>query len=92
MDDPACENRNLLRIKLPVRVTLARKRATMGKVLKLRPGSIIRFDKSCDEVLDLVVGDRAVATGEAVELGDQLGLRIDRMATPGEPFVRADGD
>jgi len=82
MDDLSRRNGNLLQIKLPVTVTLARKREKMGKVLELRPGSIIRFDKPCEEVLELDVGDRLVATGEAVELGENLGFRIDRMALP----------
>ncbi len=82
MDDLSRRNRNLLRVKLPVTVTLARKKEKMGEVLDLRPGSIIRFDKSCEEVLSLHVEDRLVATGEAVELGDKLGLRIERVASP----------
>lgn len=80
--------RSLLRIKVPVVVTLARKTQSVGKILELGPGSIIQFDKSCEEMLDLEVGGRPVATGEAVKVGDKFGLRINSIVLPDERFRR----
>ncbi len=79
-------SRSLLRIKLPVVVTLARKRQPLSRIVKLGPGSIIHFEKSCEELLDLDVGGHAVASGEAVKVGDKFGLRINSMILPGERF------
>ena len=78
--------RSLLRIKVPVVVTLAEKRQKLSRIIELGPGSIIQFDKSCEEMLDLEVGNQAVACGEAVKVGDKFGLRITAMVLPDERF------
>lgn len=84
--------RSLLRIRVPVVVTLAEKRQRLDRILELGPGSIIQFDKSCEEMLDLEVGGRRLARGEAVKVGDKFGLRINSMVLPEERFkpVRKD--
>jgi flagellar motor switch protein FliN/FliY len=79
--------RSLLRIKVPVVVTLAEKRQPLGRILELGPGSIIQFDKSCDEMLGLDVGQMPVAVGEAVKVGDKFGLRITSIVLPEERFA-----
>ncbi len=89
---PTVENlpnysRSLLRIKLPVVVTLARKRTPVQRIVQLGPGSIIQFEKSCEETLDMEIGGLSVATGEAVKVGDKFGLRVNAMILPEERFV-----
>ena len=74
--------RSLLRIKVPVAVTLAQKRQTLSRIVESGPGSIIWFNKSCQEMLDLEVGNQAIACGEAVKVGDKFGLRITAMVRP----------
>lgn len=78
--------RSLLRIDLPVRVALAHKRQRADDILGLGPGQIIQFNKSCDEMLDLMVGHQKVARGEAVKVGDKFGLRITSIVLPEERF------
>lgn len=78
--------RSLLRIKVPVVVTLAEKRQPVGRIIELGPGSIIQFDKSCEEMLELDVGDHPIASGEAVKVGDKFGLRITSIVLPEERF------
>jgi flagellar motor switch protein FliN len=78
--------RSLLRIRVPVRVTLAEKRALVEDIVRLGPGSIVQFDKSCDEMLEMEVGNRRIAQGEAVKIGDKFGLRITGMVLPDERF------
>jgi flagellar motor switch protein FliN/FliY len=79
-------SRSLLRIRVPVVVTLARKRQRLGAILELGPGSIIHFDKSCEEMLELDAGGHSVALGEAVKVGDKFGLRITSVRLPDERF------
>lgn len=86
LDDLPDYTRSLLRIRLPVVVTLARKRQPLSRIVELAPGSIIQFDKSCEETLELDVGGRSIATGEAVKVGDKFGLRITSMTLPDERF------
>jgi flagellar motor switch protein FliN/FliY len=68
--------RGLMRIQVPIHVTLAAQRKSIHEIVELGPGSIIKFEKTCDEPLDLSVGDRIIARGEAVKVGDKFGLRI----------------
>jgi flagellar motor switch protein FliN/FliY len=68
--------RSLLRIRVPIRVTLAAQRKSIQEIIELGPGSIVKFDKTCDEPLELTVGDHVFATGEVVKVGDKFGLRI----------------
>ena len=78
--------RSLLRVRVPVVVTLAEKRQPLGRIVELSPGAIIQFDKSCEEMLQLSVGNRPVAAGEAVKVGDKFGLRILSITPPEERF------
>jgi flagellar motor switch protein FliN len=78
--------RSLLRIKVPVIVTLAAKKQPISRIIELGPGSIIQFDKSCEEMLDLHVADQTVAEGEAVKVGDKFGIRVTSLVVPGERF------
>jgi flagellar motor switch protein FliN/FliY len=79
--------RSLLAVRVPVAVTLASKKQTVHEITQLGPGAIIKFDKSCDDLLDLTVGGRPIANGEVVKVGDKFGLRIRSMQMPGERFV-----
>jgi flagellar motor switch/type III secretory pathway protein FliN len=78
--------RSLLRIQVPVMVTLASKKQAIHQIVELGAGSIIKFEKSCEEMLELEVGGVAIAQGEAVKVGDKFGLRITSMILPGERF------
>lgn len=82
---------NLLRVKVPVMVTLARKRQPVKSILELVPGSIIQFNKSCEEMLDLEISGHPAAVGECVKVGDKFGLRITSMIVPDEKFVPLQG-
>jgi flagellar motor switch protein FliN/FliY len=82
---------NLLRIKVPVMVTLARKKQPVESIVDLVPGAIIQFNKSCDEMLELEVGGHPTAQGECVKVGDKFGLRITSMILPGERFLAVRG-
>src|SRR5688572_33228243 len=74
--------RGLMRIRVPVRVTLASQRKPIQEIIELGPGSIVKFDKTCDEPLELCVGDRPIATGEVVKVGDKFGLRVGALLAP----------
>ena len=87
LDDLPPYTRSLLRVKVPVIVTLAGKKQPLGRICELGPGSILQFDKSCEEMLDMCVGERLVAQGEAVKVGDKFGLRITNVILPDERFT-----
>jgi flagellar motor switch protein FliN len=68
--------RRLLKIRVPVQVTLASQRKSIEEITELGPGSIVKFNKTCDQPLELLIGGQAVAYGEVVKVGDKFGLRI----------------
>ena len=86
VDELPAYSRSLLRIKVPVIVTLAETKQPIGRIVELGPGTIIQFDKSCEEMLSLQVGDQLVAEGEAVKVGDKFGIRVTSLRLPGERF------
>lgn len=69
----------LMRIQVPIQVTLASQRKSVQEIVELGPGSIIKFAKTCDEPLELSIGDRTIARGEVVKVGDKFGLRINNF-------------
>jgi flagellar motor switch protein FliN len=83
--------RSLLHIRVPISVTLATKRQPIGQIMELGAGSIIHFEKSCEEMLDLYVGEHPVAKGEAVKVGEKFGLRITSVILPEERFKPVSG-
>lgn len=78
--------RSLLKVRVPVIVTLASAKYPVSQILELCPGSIIQFNKSCEDNLTLEVGNQAIAAGEAVKIGDKFGLWITSMTMPDERF------
>ncbi|MEM9658463.1 MAG: FliM/FliN family flagellar motor switch protein [Planctomycetota bacterium] len=77
---------SLLKVRVPVRVQLAARKENVENVVEMAPGAILKFDKACDDLLQLYVGDQAVAEGEAVKIGDKFGFRVTQMAMPPEAF------
>lgn len=80
-------SRSLLKIRVPVSVQLATKKESLQEVISLGQGSIIKFDKGCEQLLQLFVGQHAVAEGEAVKVGEKFGFRVTSMLLPPEHFV-----
>jgi flagellar motor switch protein FliN/FliY len=80
-------SRSLLRIRVPVSVHLAAKKETVQEIVEIVPGSIIKFEKGCDELLHMVVGGQTIAEGEAVKIGDKFGFRVTAMTMPDEHFI-----
>ena len=79
--------RSFLKVHVPVAVNLASQKLSVQDIMELVPGAIIKFDKSCDDPLDLVVCDQPIAAGEVVKVGDKFGLRIRNMILPQEQFI-----
>lgn len=73
----------LLRIGVPIAVTLAAQRKSVREIVELGPGAIIKFEKTFDEPLELCVGGQPIATGEVVKVGDKFGLRVRQLGKCG---------
>lgn len=83
--------RRLLRTTVPVIVTLADKKLATDKLLDIGPGSIIEFERPCDEPLQLSVNNLQIGLGEAVKIGDHFGLKVTSILPPEERAARLAG-
>jgi len=73
--------KRILRLEVPVIVTLAGRTMPLSKILSLSPGSIIEFEKPSDEMLDLMINNRCIGRGQAVKVGENFGLRVTIIGT-----------
>jgi len=79
---PSSQNRRvqrILKLKVPVIVRLAERVMLVGEVMKIKPGTILEFERTVEDELDLLVGDRPVGGGVAVKVGEHFGLRITQI-------------
>lgn len=74
----------VLAIPVPLAVVLAEKMMTLGQVLAFGPGTVVEFDKNVAAALDLYLGDRRVASGKAVRIGETFGLQVSEIVDPRE--------
>jgi flagellar motor switch protein FliN/FliY len=71
--------KRLAKIPVSVIVRLAEKKVEMRQLLSLAPGSLITFEKPCEDLLDLYVNDFRYCRGEAVKIGEKFGLKINKV-------------
>ena len=69
----------LLNLPVKVSVQLADRKIDMSQLLTMAPGTLLTFEKSCEELLDLYVNNRIYARGEAVKIGEKFGLKINEI-------------
>ncbi len=81
MADPAALSM-LNDLTMPVAIELGRTRMSVQEILALGRGSVIQLDRLAGEPVDVFVGDRRVAEGEVVVVGEQFGVRITRIIPP----------
>ncbi|MCW5976759.1 MAG: FliM/FliN family flagellar motor switch protein [Bryobacteraceae bacterium] len=63
-------------VPVPVEVELDRKIMTIGEILRLEKGGVIKLTRSAGENIDIVVGGSLIASGEIVVLEESMGVRI----------------
>jgi flagellar motor switch protein FliN len=79
--------RSLLQIKTAVAVQLASCKQPVSRIIEMGPGSIVQFNRQCEQPLELFVNNLKIAEGEVVKVGDKFGLRITQMHLPQERFL-----
>jgi flagellar motor switch protein FliN/FliY len=71
--------RRVLKVEVPLIVRLAHKAIPVSRIIKWVPGSIIEFEKSADEPLDIMTNNTRIGFGSAVKVGEKFGVRITSM-------------
>jgi len=54
------------------------------KILNLKKGNLVVFEKIVGEPMDIVVGNRLMARGEIVVVNERYGVRISEVTRPEE--------
>lgn len=83
--------RSILSLEVPIIVLLGERHMTTAEVVALIPGAIIELTKKVDEELTLLVNNRPLATGTAVKVGENFGLRLSAVG-PIKDRISAMGD
>jgi flagellar motor switch protein FliN len=63
-------------IPIHLDVELDRKKMTVQEILELKPGSVIKMQRSAGENIDLMVAGTLIGSGEIVIIEETLGVRI----------------
>ncbi len=81
----------ILNIQVPVIVRLAEKEVPMREVLNMSIGSIIEFDKSVEDSLELMVNNKPTSLGEVVTIGEKFGLKVTDIGPVVETIAQLTG-
>jgi len=63
-------------IELKLSLILGRKQMLLSKVLTLKEGDLLVFDRKIDDYLEVLLNDSEFAVGEMVVINDKFGLRL----------------
>jgi flagellar motor switch protein FliN/FliY len=63
-------------VPLDVEVELDRKMMSIGEILQLREGGILRLTRSAGENIDIFVGGALAGYGEIVIIEETVGVRV----------------
>lgn len=69
-------------VELEVSVELGRRRLPLSEVARLRVGSVVELDTEAGDPLVVYANGRRIATGEAVVVDGQLGIRVTAIDVP----------
>jgi len=73
----------LLETLMPVQVQLAQTDLRVKELLQLSPGSVLKLDKRAGEPVDVFLRGVRFATGQLVVIEDRLGVRLNKILSPG---------
>jgi flagellar motor switch protein FliN/FliY len=72
----------LLDIELEASLRFGCREMALSEILDLGPGDVVELDRHASDPVDLIVGDKIVARGEAVLVNGNFGLRVTDVAAP----------
>ncbi len=74
----------LMDVPVTMTVEVGRKSLTIKELLSLTPGSVVSFDRSVTEPMDIMINGTLVARGEVVSAEGKFGLRLVDVVSPKE--------
>jgi len=84
-DDPIYHSSKFIEdVPLLIIAEIGRTQISVQKVLNLKKGNLVEFNKIVGEPMDVVVGGRLMARGEIVVVNERYGVRISEVTRPDE--------
>lgn len=80
----AADLRMLSDVPLDVTVELGRAVMKLRDLLTLAEGSVIELNRAIGAPVDIIVNGKLVARGDVVVVGDDFGVRVTEVLSPGE--------
>ena len=74
----------LTEVPLQVEVRVGSAHLSLGDLLKLRTGMVVTLDRKVGEPAEILVGDKVIALGQVVLVGNELGVRVTDIRGAGE--------
>ena len=71
-------------VPLLIIAEIGRTQISVQKVLNIKKGNLVEFNKIVGEPMDVVVGGRLMARGEIVVVNERYGVRISEVTRPDE--------
>ena len=71
-------------VPLLIIAEIGRTQISVQKVLNLKKGNLVEFNKIVGEPMDVVVGGRLMARGEIVVVNERYGVLISEVTRPDE--------
>ena len=68
--------KTIMRIEVPLVVVLGERNMDMSGVRQWVPGSIVELPINAEEDLEVRINNRRIASGSAVKLGENFGIRL----------------
>jgi flagellar motor switch protein FliN len=72
----------LMDVELDATVRFGCREMVLSEILELGAGDVIELDRHVSDPVDLVIGDKIIARGEAVLVNGNFGLRVTEVAAP----------
>ena len=84
-DDAIYHSRKFIEdVPLLIIAEIGRTQISVQKVLNIKKGNLVEFNKIVGEPMDVVVGGRLMARGEIVVVNERYGVRISEVTRPDE--------
>ena len=68
-------------VPLSLEIRLGEVTVPLAELLELQAGCVLTLDRGLEEPVAVLAGGKVIAHGEIVAVGDQLGVRIQEVAT-----------
>ena len=74
----------IMDVPITLSLEIGRTRITIGELLQLNPGSVVKLDRMAGEPMDVMVNGCLIAKGEVVTVGEKFGVRIAEVVSAEE--------